>query len=66
MVKNKDGKTAEDILRTEQPDGWEENLHWLQKFLPGKLAACCGLLWPTCLVRLVAASWSCNGMEIGI
>lgn len=35
LVKNGEGKTAEQILRTEQPDGWEENLHWLQKFLPG-------------------------------
>ncbi|XP_076443494.1 uncharacterized protein LOC143281995 [Babylonia areolata] len=35
LVKNSAGKTAEQILRTERPDGWEENLHWLQKFLPG-------------------------------
>ncbi|KAK7501668.1 hypothetical protein BaRGS_00007099 [Batillaria attramentaria] len=38
-VKNSDGKTAEEILRTEQPDGWEENLHWLRKFLPGLFRA---------------------------
>ncbi|XP_025078053.1 uncharacterized protein LOC112554486 [Pomacea canaliculata] len=34
-IRNRDGKTPEEILQTEQPDGWEENLHWLRKFLPG-------------------------------
>lgn len=38
-VKNKTGKTAEDLLRTDQPEGWEENLHWLMKFLPGLFQA---------------------------
>lgn len=38
-VQNSDGKTAEEILRTEQPEGWEENLHWLRKFLPGLFRA---------------------------
>ncbi|XP_041369600.1 uncharacterized protein LOC121383575 [Gigantopelta aegis] len=34
-VKNKDGKTAEDILLTEKPSGWQEMLHWYRKFKPG-------------------------------
>ncbi|XP_052794687.1 uncharacterized protein LOC128227844 isoform X2 [Mya arenaria] len=34
-IQNTDGLTAEDTLRKERPDGWEENLHWFNKFRPG-------------------------------
>lgn len=34
-IKNNDGLTAEEILLKERPDGWEENLHWYNKFKPG-------------------------------
>lgn len=34
-LKNRDGLTAEEILLKERPDGWEENLHWYNKFKPG-------------------------------
>ncbi|KAL3866690.1 hypothetical protein ACJMK2_043971 [Sinanodonta woodiana] len=35
MIKNNDGKTPEEVLMTEKPLGWEENLHWYNKFKPG-------------------------------
>ena len=34
-IKNIDGLTAEEVLLKERPDGWEENLHWYNKFKPG-------------------------------
>ena len=34
-MRNKEGKTAEDILLTEKPEGWQEMLHWYRKFKPG-------------------------------
>ena len=34
-IKNNDGLTAEEILLKDRPDGWEENLHWYNKFKPG-------------------------------
>ncbi|KAK6180359.1 hypothetical protein SNE40_012530 [Patella caerulea] len=34
-VKNNEGKTPEDILIKDRPSGWEEMLHWLNKFKPG-------------------------------
>jgi hypothetical protein len=36
MVHDNSGKTAEDIILTEKPDGWQEMLHWWNKFKPGK------------------------------
>uniref|UniRef100_A0A8W8HLX3 Uncharacterized protein n=1 Tax=Magallana gigas TaxID=29159 RepID=A0A8W8HLX3_MAGGI len=38
-IVNNDGKTAEDILITEKPEGWEEMYHWYKKFKPGLWAA---------------------------
>jgi hypothetical protein len=35
MVHDNSGKTAEDIILTEKPDGWQEMLHWWNKFKPG-------------------------------
>ncbi|XP_052276622.1 uncharacterized protein LOC127875909 isoform X2 [Dreissena polymorpha] len=32
---NNDGLTAEAVLLKEKPSGWEENLHWFNKFKPG-------------------------------
>ena len=34
-IKNNDGLTAEEVLLKERPDGWDENLHWYNKFKPG-------------------------------
>ncbi|KAL5005264.1 hypothetical protein ScPMuIL_018720 [Solemya velum] len=34
-IKNNEGRTAEDILLEEKPEGWEEMLHWYNKFKPG-------------------------------
>ncbi|ESO94574.1 hypothetical protein LOTGIDRAFT_232377 [Lottia gigantea] len=34
-VKNNQGLTAEDILLTEKPDGWQTNLHFYNKYKPG-------------------------------
>ena len=36
MVPDNCGNTAEDIILTEKPDGWQEMLHWWNKFKPGK------------------------------
>ncbi|XP_062571871.1 uncharacterized protein LOC134233834 [Saccostrea cucullata] len=38
-ILNNDGKTAEDVLLTEKPEGWEEMYHWYKKFKPGLWAA---------------------------
>ncbi|XP_033750903.1 uncharacterized protein LOC117335091 [Pecten maximus] len=35
LVKNKDGQTPRDVLLQSKPDGWEETLHWFNKFSPG-------------------------------
>ena len=34
-VRNNDGKTAEDVLVQDRPEGWEEMLHWYKKYKPG-------------------------------
>lgn len=34
-ITNNDGKTAEEVLLTEKPDGWQEMLHWYNKYKPG-------------------------------
>ncbi|KAK3096982.1 hypothetical protein FSP39_005355 [Pinctada imbricata] len=36
---NNDGKTAEEVLLKDRPEGWEEMLHWYYKFKPGLWAA---------------------------
>lgn len=36
-IVNNDGKTAEDILIMEKPEGWEEMYHWYKKFKPGEI-----------------------------
>ena len=38
-VLNNDGKTAEDVLLQEKPDGWREMQHWYNKYKPGLWAA---------------------------
>lgn len=35
LLKNNNGMTAEEVLIKEKPSGWEENLHWFNKFKPG-------------------------------
>ena len=35
-ILNNDGKSAEDVLLTEKPEGWEEMSHWYKKFKPGQ------------------------------
>lgn len=34
-IRNNDGKTAEEILKTEKPENWQHTLHWLNKYTPG-------------------------------
>jgi len=34
-LRNNENLTAEECLLKEKPDGWEENLHWFNKFKPG-------------------------------
>lgn len=35
MVLDNRDRTAEDILHEEKPEGWQEMLHWWNKFKPG-------------------------------
>lgn len=35
-ILNLDGKTAEDVLLQEKPEGWQEMQHWYNKYKPGK------------------------------
>lgn len=38
-ILNLDGKTAEDVLLQEKPEGWQEMQHWYNKYKPGLWAA---------------------------
>lgn len=38
-IVNNEGKTAEDVLLQEKPDGWQEMQHWYNKYKPGLWAA---------------------------
>lgn len=35
FIRNNDVKTAEDILKSEKPEQWQQTLHWLNKYSPG-------------------------------
>ncbi|KAJ8304772.1 hypothetical protein KUTeg_018355 [Tegillarca granosa] len=57
LIQNNEGKTPEDILIKDSPSGWQENLHWLTKFLPGLYAAVKEKVPDRSLVEKLLKSW---------
>ncbi|KAL5004081.1 hypothetical protein ScPMuIL_017537 [Solemya velum] len=57
LLKNLEGQTAEDILLSEKPEGWQEMLHWYNKFRPGLWRAMTAVEPDRMLVRRLLQSW---------
>ncbi|XP_041367616.1 uncharacterized protein LOC121382159 isoform X2 [Gigantopelta aegis] len=56
-IRNNAGLTAEEVLLTERPEGWQETLHWYNKFKPGLWVALRDEVPDRRLIERLLQSW---------
>ncbi|WAQ98893.1 hypothetical protein MAR_023266 [Mya arenaria] len=57
LIRNNDGRTADEVLQTEQPSDWRHTLHWYNKYAPGLYHAAISKNGATWSVERLLKGW---------